>query len=517
MTYLSISAINFSPPTSDFELPVGLSFPLLLTSGGSRDLEITFSRATPGTSSCTISIFSNDTDENPYTFNIEGTASSNSPPEIDLNGTAGGYDFAATFNEDEGPVAIVSPAMTVTDDDTHLVSATVTIDNQQDGDVLAADNTDTSISVVYNSGVLTLSNSDTVANYQKVLRTVTYNNTQTPLDTTTRNITFVVNDGTSDSDTATSTVTIVENAVPTLDINGSATGNDYTAAIFAAGDGAISIVDAGLTLADSDDANLDSATVTITNLQDGTDETLSATAGSTGIGVSYDSATGKLTLSGSSSTANYQQVLRTMKYDNSAAAPNTTARDITFVVNDGSEDSSSATSTVTICLNSATVTINGNSGPGTLRQAVTDICSGGTISFDNDHTINLSGKLVIDKDLIIDGSGYRISVNGQSPDRVFQINSGVTALINNMTITGGNSGNPGGGINNMGNLTVSNCTLSGNRTSMTGGAIHNNLSAVLLVYNSTLSGNTAGLSGGGISNFGTVIVSNCTLLWKYGE
>ena len=110
-------------------------------------------------------------------------------------------------------------------------------------------------------------------------------------------------------------------------------------------------------LSDIDSGNLSSLTVTITNLLDGASELLSADTSGTSISASYDGGTGVLTLSGSDSVANYQQVLRTVSYDNTSENPTTTIRSITFVANDGSGDSDVATTTVTM--------IAGNDGPGT--------------------------------------------------------------------------------------------------------------------------------------------------------
>ena len=94
--------------------------------------------------------------------------------------------------------------------------------------------------------------------------------------------------------------------------------------------------------------NLASLTVTLANLLDGADEVLSADTTGTSISASYDSGTGILTLSGSDSVANYQQVLRTVSYDNTSETPTTTARTITFVANDGSGDGNVATTTVSM-------------------------------------------------------------------------------------------------------------------------------------------------------------------------
>src|SRR6185369_3497115 len=96
---------------------------------------------------------------------------------------------------------------------------------------------------------------------------------------------------------------------------------------------------------DPDSSNLASATVTITNLLDAGVETLVATATGS-ITVNYVAPT--LMLSGSDTLANYQQVLRTVAYNNTSQNPTTTARLIDFIVNDGTAPSAPATSTVTI-------------------------------------------------------------------------------------------------------------------------------------------------------------------------
>ena len=172
----------------------------------------------------------------------------------------------------------------------------------------------TSITANYNAGtgVLTLSGSDTVANYQQVLRTVTYNNTAQNLTTTARSITFLANDGTSNSNVGTTTVTMVsQDDAPVLDLdaNDSAAGGANFATTFTEDGGAVGIADVDATLSDVDSVNFTSLTVTITNLLDGAAESLSANTAGTSITANYNSGTGILTLSGSDTVANYQQVL----------------------------------------------------------------------------------------------------------------------------------------------------------------------------------------------------------------
>jgi FG-GAP repeat/FG-GAP-like repeat len=110
---------------------------------------------------------------------------------------------------------------------------------------------------------------------------------------------------------------------------------------------AIAVVDTDLTLVDRNSPNLAGAKITITNPLNGNAETLSATTiGS--ITASYS--VGVLTLSGTGTVAQYQQVLRSVTYNNTAVATlNPTARTITFEVDDGaSHTNTSVLSTTTL-------------------------------------------------------------------------------------------------------------------------------------------------------------------------
>ena len=125
----------------------------------------------------------------------------NDPPELDLNGNGSGMDFVTTFYVNRGPVPVVDEGLVVTDiDNTTIKSATVRITNikNKQAEVLAADiNGVANIKVTYDplTGELKLEGVDSVANYQRVLRTVTYDNILPEPDTTLRTIEFLVNDG----------------------------------------------------------------------------------------------------------------------------------------------------------------------------------------------------------------------------------------------------------------------------------------------------------------------------------
>ena len=166
-----------------------------------------------------------------------------------------------------------------------------------------------------------------------------------------------------DLDQSANTMTVnvtAANDAPVVDLNGGAAGIDY-AATFTEDGGAVAAVASGaLTVADVDNANIASATITLTNRPDGTDESLAVSGCALGITVTaYNSSTGVLALSGSASKADYQACLRTLTYNNADQDPDTAARSITVVVNDGALNSATATSTITVvAVNDAPVAVD---------------------------------------------------------------------------------------------------------------------------------------------------------------
>ena len=280
----------------------------------------------------------------------------NAAPVLDLNGSALGINLSTTFTEDQGAIALVSNGLTLTDTDSTIVtSATITLSNPLDGNAesLSVFNTFGSINVTYSpaSATLQLTGSATLARYQQVLRTLRYNNTSQNPNPTPRIINVVVNDGSTDSAIATSTVSILPiNDVPILDLNGAATGINFST-VFTEDKGAVPIISNSFSLIDVDNSSLNSATVRIRNLSNPGAEFLSANTTGTNITATYNAAIGTLELSGSdaltepvpATLANYQQVLRSVTYNNTSQSPNTTARLIDFSVNDGAANSAIAT------------------------------------------------------------------------------------------------------------------------------------------------------------------------------
>jgi hypothetical protein len=393
--------------------------------------------------------------------------------------TTTGGNLAYTEN---APATAIDPGLTVTDsDNTDLAGATVAITAGfvSAQDTLAFTN-QLGITGNYNSGtgVLTLTGTTTVANYQTALRSVTYQNSSDN-PTASRTITFSANDGlTTGSATRGIAITAVNdapvNAVPgpqttgedtvkvfsaansnqiavadidlnaspikitltatngtltlstiaglsfttgdgsndatmvftgtlgsvntalnglsfnpTADFTGSASlqivsddqGNTGTGGVLtdtdlvnitvnAANDAPVvtatagnlsytenapaTAIDPGLTVTDVDSTNLTGATVAITaNFASGQD--VLGFTNQLGITGNYNSGTGLLTLTGTTTVANYQTALRSVTYQNSSDNPSTATRTVTFTANDGTTTGSATRGIIVSAVNDAPV------------------------------------------------------------------------------------------------------------------------------------------------------------------
>ena len=195
------------------------------------------------------------------------------------------------YAENDGPVRISGLKVTSTDS-TNLIGATVsiTIGFQTAEDVLAFA-PQTGITGAFSSatGVLTLSGTASVADYQEVLRSVTYQNTSANPNTLPRVVTFVVNDGTLTGSTTLMIAITAVNEAPQVTTTLGAL--NYTE-----NDGLVRI-DGGLTVTDVDSTNLVGAAVSITGVFQTAEDVLAFT-NQNGIVGDFNSATGVLTLSG---------------------------------------------------------------------------------------------------------------------------------------------------------------------------------------------------------------------------
>jgi hypothetical protein len=104
-------------------------------------------------------------------------------------------------------------------------------------------------------------------------------------------------------------------------------------------------VDAGVTVADADNANIESAVVRISDgFEMGDDLVFADQAGIHGV---YATGTGVLTLTGSATQADYQAALRSILFGHTGADP-AASRTVEFTVNDGDLGSAPATKAIDI-------------------------------------------------------------------------------------------------------------------------------------------------------------------------
>jgi hypothetical protein len=265
-----------------------------------------------------------------------------SPPTV--TASAGCTDYT-----EGAPAVVVDSALTVADtDDASLTSAAVRVANLEGGDDLRfTDQSGIAGSYDDESGVLHLNGTASVATYQAALRTVKYRNLSNGSPAATKNIEFTANDGGSDSAPATKNVCITDAGSGDKPVGGTSEG----ALNYTENDGPVPI-DSEFFVTDADSANLSGATVKFVASLDPDDDEVSGPGpgGSTntyvppedvlaftdqnGITGSWDSLNGVLTLSGSSSVANYQAAIRSVTYENTSENPSAAPRAIRFQLTD---------------------------------------------------------------------------------------------------------------------------------------------------------------------------------------
>jgi Domain of unknown function (DUF4347) len=204
-----------------------------------------------------------------------------------------------------------------------------------------------------------------------------YDGTANPGD-----FTFNVTDGTISFNGLTDITLTPINDVPTLDLNGSGTGVNYSTT-FTEGNNAVPIADSTATINDPDGTDINTLTLSITGLADGTDESLTiggqsvplingttatTTVGVTTFSIQVNSSTVSVTKQGGGDipTADLQTLLQGITYQNNSEAPTGGDRVITVKVNDGTVDSNLATSTITVIPQNDTpvLDLNGSGTPG---------------------------------------------------------------------------------------------------------------------------------------------------------
>jgi VCBS repeat-containing protein len=274
----------------------------------------------------TVTVTINGVNDKPVISNVEST------PLSYQSGTAA--------------VAITGTLTLADDDDATIGGATVSITSgfSSGADTLAFTNQN-GITGSYDSttGVLTLTGSASVADYQAALRSVEFASTDTSASPAARVISFQVTDTDSaTSNTATRTINVSEAAQPPVISNVETTPLSYQS-------GAAPVaITSTLTLADPGDSTIAGATVSITSGLSSSADTLSFTS-QNGITGSYSASTGVLTLTGNASVADYQAALRSVEFATTDSSASPAARVISFQVTDtNSAASNTATRTIDV-------------------------------------------------------------------------------------------------------------------------------------------------------------------------
>ncbi len=243
------------------------------------------------------------------------------------------------------------------------------------GHFVTPDGDTTNIAVQSNVlGMLVLSGNDTVGHYQSVLDAVAYHSTAADPSNgginPTRNISWQVNDGALNSQTPNPdpnnpvSVTVLHfDVAPKVDLDASGAGTGFTTT-FTENGAPLAIVDTDLSIADPDDANLDTATIVLTNAKP-TDALSIAGALPGGIDSSINTSTpGQITLhlSNSASLADYRTALGQVRFVNSSDTPDTADRDITVSVTNGADSNVTHATIHVIAVDDAPVAASASAG-----------------------------------------------------------------------------------------------------------------------------------------------------------
>ncbi len=296
----------------------------------------------------------------------------NDPPVIDLDGddssAATGADHVTTYVENAPGVNIPDTADFVLNDvDNAISEIVVTLTDGRIGDTInfpsvlpgGISAAVSPVATLTAPGTMTLTltgtGATTLADWQSVLSSITFlpstNDVHNP-DPADRHITVQAWDASNAaSNLATATIHVTpQNDPPTLDLDDdNSTGNSGNAYLNYTENGAPVALHSNIVTTDLDDANYESATVSHTNPQAGDQIFVNGVlvaagdSGSVG-GIPYTVSTngsGHLVVSfaGSASTASYDAALQSVSFANSSENPATVQRDITFQLNDGTDNS----------------------------------------------------------------------------------------------------------------------------------------------------------------------------------
>lgn len=248
------------------------------------------------------------------------------------------------YTENDAPKIITGKIKVTDPDNVNLESAVVSVSvNYQSGADLLLFTDTRGIKGTWDAGtgILTLTGTSSLANYQAALRSIRYFNSSDNPSTLTRTVSFTVNDGDLNSKTLTRSIIVTAvNDIPVL------SGIETEPMQYMENDEATAITGT-LIITDPDNVDLASAVVRISGNYKNGQDVLSFTDAN-GITGSWSSVTGILNLKGTSSVINYMTALRSVAYQNTSDTPSTLTRTVSFIVNDGNSSSKTVTRQITV-------------------------------------------------------------------------------------------------------------------------------------------------------------------------
>jgi predicted outer membrane repeat protein len=169
----------------------------------------------------------------------------------------------------------------------------------------------------------------------------------------------------------------------------------------------------------------------------------------------------------------------------------------------------------------ADVTTAADSGPGSLRAAISAAPSGSTLTFDSSldgQTITLASEIILDnKTLTIDATALPSGcvISGNNATRLLRVTLTGNLTLRKLTLRQGNGtgaadAGVGGAIYNGGTTVVDRCTFERNYAGVYGGAIYNAFERSLTVMRSTFTVNSTILYGGAVANTGFCTITGST-------
>jgi hypothetical protein len=173
----------------------------------------------------------------------------------------------------------------------------------------------------------------------------------------------------------------------------------------------------------------------------------------------------------------------------------------------------------------------GDHGDGSLPWAVAQANSdadpaGAIVRFDptlfaTRQTITLASTLTISgggwfRPIEILGPGRDLlTISGRGAVRVFEVNSGVTASLEGVTISQGFADSDGGGILNRGETSIRDCTISSNYATSAGGGIANDHGTITFTGCDISGNSTSGAAGGLLNSGGLTLLTNSRVHGNY--